>query len=58
MSRDRWLGKIEDLYQIANAQFIPLQQMQNPQANRVGERPEHEIDSILRWGRHALAIFA
>ena len=38
--RDRWLGNLGDRREVAGAEFLPEQAVDDPRAADVGERPE------------------
>ncbi len=52
MARDGRLGQSQNRNEIADTEFPVTDQMQNSQAHRIRERPEHQIDTGLRGRGH------
>jgi hypothetical protein len=52
MPRNRWLREFQYFNEIADAQFARLDDIQDPQANGVGERAKHQINMRFRSRRH------
>jgi len=54
VSRDPRLGGEQDCYDVPDAEFAALQNMENPQARPVGKSPEHQVDAVQCLGRSGL----
>jgi len=48
MTRNARLGSTKALHNVADTKFAVPQNVQNPQSRPVGERPEHQVNRILR----------
>lgn len=52
MTRDRRLRESENFDEVADAELIVLDEVQNTESSRVRERPKHEINRCFGAGRH------
>jgi hypothetical protein len=50
MPRDAWLRGLQDLDDVADAEFSTLQDVEYPQPSSVGKCSEHQIDAVEHFG--------
>jgi hypothetical protein len=52
MARDRRLGELHDVGELRHLQLVPLEEGEEAQARRIGERSEARDDVFGRGGLH------